>query len=289
MSWFKKNRTTILLVLAMIVGTALIAYPTFANWWNNIHQSRAVAAYVQSVEKMNTEDYDQVIREAEEYNRRLTETGILWTMTDDERAEYQRQLKIESTDIMGYIDIEKAKIHLPVYHGTEDSILQVAIGHIEGTSLPVGGKGTHCVVSGHRGLPSARLFTDIDKLEEGDIFTLTVLDHVATYEVDQILTVQPTDVSALAIDPEQDYCSLVTCTPYGVNTHRLIVRGRRIPNIEKTETKASEPGTEGLELYVWIPGWILETPIFILAPAGTAALIVIIFLIRWIQRLFRKK
>ena len=127
MSWFKKNRTTILLVLAMIVGTALIAYPTFANWWNNIHQSRAVAAYVQSVEKMNTEDYDQVIREAEEYNRRLTETGILWTMTDDERAEYQRQLKIESTDIMGYIDIEKAKIHLPVYHGTEDSILQVAI------------------------------------------------------------------------------------------------------------------------------------------------------------------
>ena len=289
MSWFKKNRTTILLVLAMIVGTALIAYPTFANWWNNIHQSRAVAAYVQSVEKMNTEDYDQVIREAEEYNRRLTETGVLWTMTDDERAEYHRQLKIESTDIMGYIDIEKAKIHLPVYHGTDDSILQVAIGHIEGTSLPVGGKGTHCVVSGHRGLPSARLFTDIDKLVEGDIFTLTVLDHVATYEVDQILTVQPTDVSALGIDPEQDYCSLVTCTPYGVNTHRLIVRGRRIPNIEKTETKASEPGTEGLELYVWIPGWILETPIFILAPAGTAALIVIIFLIRWIQRLFRKK
>ena len=289
MSWFKKNRTTILLVLAMIVGTALIAYPTFANWWNNIHQSRAVAAYVQSVEKMNTEDYDQVIREAEEYNRRLTETGVLWTMTDDERAEYQRQLKIESTDIMGYIDIEKAKIHLPVYHGTEDSILQVAIGHIEGTSLPVGGKGTHCVVSGHRGLPSAKLFTDIDKLVEGDVFTLTVLDHVAAYEVDQILTVQPTDVSALRIDPEQDYCSLVTCTPYGVNTHRLIVRGRRIPNIEKTETKASEPGTEGLELYVWIPGWILETPIFILAPAGTAALIVIIFLIRWIQRLFRKK
>ena len=289
MSWFKKNKTTILLVLAMIVGTALIAYPTFANWWNNIHQSRAVAAYVQSVEKMNTEDYDQVIREAEEYNRRLTETGVLWTMTDDERAEYQRQLKIESTDIMGYIDIEKAKIHLPVYHGTEDSILQVAIGHIEGTSLPVGGKGTHCVVSGHRGLPSARLFTDIDKLVEGDVFTLTVLDHVAAYEVDQILTVQPTDVSALRIDPEQDYCSLVTCTPYGVNTHRLIVRGRRIPNIEKTETKASEPGTEGLELYVWIPGWILETPIFILAPAGTAALIVIIFLIRWIQRLFRKK
>ena len=289
MSWFKKNKTTILLVLAMIVGTALIAYPTFANWWNNIHQSRAVAAYVQSVEKMNTEDYDQVIREAEEYNRRLTETGVLWTMTDDERAEYQRQLKIESTDIMGYIDIEKAKIHLPVYHGTEDSILQVAIGHIEGTSLPVGGKGTHCVVSGHRGLPSAKLFTDIDKLVEGDVFTLTVLDHVAAYEVDQILTVQPTDVSALRIDPEQDYCSLVTCTPYGVNTHRLIVRGRRIPNVEKTETKASEPGTEGLELYVWIPGWILETPIFILAPAGTAALIVIIFLIRWIQRLFRKK
>ena len=289
MNWIKKNKITILLVLAMIAGTALIAYPTFADWWNSFHQSRAVASYVQTVQKIDTAEYDRIVRDAQEYNRRLSETGIIQRLLDDQKEEYDRQLKVEGTDIMGYIDIDKVKIHLPIYHGTDDAVLQVAIGHIEGTSLPVGGESTHCVVSGHRGLPSARLFTDIDKLAEGDTFTLTVLNHVATYEVDQILTVLPTELESLEITPGEDYCTLVTCTPYGVNTHRLLVRGHRIPNIEKTKEQTVITGTEETDQYAWVPQWVRRTPIFILAPAGTIALIAIIFLIRLFRRLFRKK
>ena len=287
--WLKKNAITILLVLVMLTGAGVMAYPTFADWWNSFHQSRAVASYVETVEKMDTADYDRVLAEAEAYNRHLCETGILWNMTEEEAAEYNRQLKVEGTEIMGYIDIDRVKIHLPVYHGTDEAVLQVAVGHISGTSLPIGGEGTHCVVSGHRGLPSAKLFTDIDKLVEGDVFTLTVLNHVATYQVDQIVTVLPTELEALAIEPGKDYCTLVTCTPYGINTHRLLIRGHRIPNIEKTEEKPVLPVIGEPEKDSRIPKWIAETPIFILAPAGTVALIVVIFLIRFLRKLFGRK
>lgn len=287
--WLKKNAITILLVLVMLTGAGVMAYPTFADWWNSFHQSRAVASYVETVEKMDTADYDRVLAEAEAYNRHLCETGILWNMTEEEAAEYNRQLKVEGTDIMGYIDIDRVKIHLPIYHGTDEAVLQVAVGHIAGTSLPIGGEGTHCVVSGHRGLPSAKLFTDIDKLVEGDVFTLTVLNHVATYQVDQIVTVLPTELEVLAIEPGKDYCTLVTCTPYGINTHRLLIRGHRIPNIEKTEEKPVLPVIGEPEKDSRIPKWIAETPIFILAPAGTVALIVVIFLIRFLRKLFGRK
>lgn len=287
--WLKKNAITILLVLVMLTGAGVMAYPTFADWWNSFHQSRAVASYVETVEKMDTADYDRVLAEAEAYNRHLCETGILWNMTEEEAAEYNRQLKVEGTDIMGYIDIDRVKIHLPIYHGTDEAVLQVAVGHIAGTSLPIGGEGTHCVVSGHRGLPSAKLFTDIDKLVEGDVFTLTVLNHVATYQVDQIVTVLPTELEALAIEPGKDYCTLVTCTPYGINTHRLLIRGHRIPNIEKTEEKPVLPVIGEPEKDSRIPKWIAETPNFILAPAGTVALIVVIFLIRFLRKLFGRK
>lgn len=287
--WLKKNAITILLVLVMLTGAGVMAYPTFADWWNSFHQSRAVASYVETVEKMDTADYDRVLAEAEAYNRHLCETGILWNMTEEEAAEYNRQLKVEGTDIMGYIDIDRVKIHLPIYHGTDEAVLQVAVGHISGTSLPIGGEGTHCVVSGHRGLPSAKLFTDIDKLVEGDVFTLTVLNHVATYQVDQIVTVLPTELEALAIEPGKDYCTLVTCTPYGINTHRLLIRGHRIPNIEKNEEKPVLPVIGEPEKDSRIPKWIAETPIFILAPAGTVALIVVIFLIRFLRKLFGRK
>ena len=290
MNWFKKNRVTILLVLAMLAGAAIIAYPTFADWWNSLHQSRAVASYIQTVEKIDTAEYDRLLQEAEAYNRKLAESGIITRLMEEQKEEYDRQLKVEGTDIMGYIDIDRVKIHLPIYHGTDDAVLQVAIGHIEGTSLPIGGESTHCVVSGHRGLPSARLFTDIDRLVEGDIFTLTVLNHVATYEVDQILTVLPTEVESLEITPGEDYCTLVTCTPYGVNTHRLLVRGHRIPNIEKHVQQSTQtPVIMEDDRFVWLPDWVRETPIFILAPAGTAALLVLIFLIRLLGRVFGKK
>ena len=232
MSWLKKNGLTLILLLTLLIGAGLIAYPSFANWWNSFHQSRAVASYAETVANMNTEEYERIISKAQAYNRKLSRSGILWTLDEDEEKEYKEQLDIGTSGIMGYIDIPKIDVMLPIYHGIEESILQVAVGHIPGTSLPVGGKGSHCVVSGHRGLPSARLFTDIDKLVEGDSFTITVLNKTLTYEVDQIRTVLPTDLSDLQIEKGKDYVTLVTCTPYGINTHRLLVRGHRIENAD---------------------------------------------------------
>jgi len=230
MNWLKKNGLTLILLFVLLVGVGLIAYPTFADWWNSFHQSRAVASYAESVASMNAEEYEKIIRKAEQYNKKLAESGILWTLDEDQKKEYEEQLNIGTSGIMGYIDIPKIDVMLPIYHGIDEAVLQVAIGHIPGTSLPVGGKGSHCVISGHRGLPSARLFTDIDKLVEGDTFTITVLNQTLTYEVDQIRTVLPTDLSDLQIEKGKDYMTLVTCTPYGINTHRLLVRGHRTKN-----------------------------------------------------------
>lgn len=232
MSWLKKNGLTLILLLILLIGAGLIAYPSFANWWNSFHQSRAVASYAETVANMNTEEYERIISKSQAYNRKLSRSGILWTLDEDEEKEYKEQLDIGTSGIMGYIDIPKIDVMLPIYHGIDESILQVAVGHIPGTSLPVGGEGSHCVVSGHRGLPSARLFTDIDKLVEGDSFTITVLNKTLTYEVDQIRTVLPTDLSDLQIEKGKDYVTLVTCTPYGINTHRLLVRGHRIENAD---------------------------------------------------------
>ena len=232
MSWLKKNGLTLILLLILLIGAGLIAYPSFANWWNSFHQSRAVASYAETVANMNTEEYERIISKSQAYNRKLSRSGILWTLDEDEEKEYKEQLDIGTSGIMGYIDIPKIDGMLPIYHGIDESILQVAVGHIPGTSLPVGGEGSHCVVSGHRGLPSARLFTDIDKLVGGDSFTITVLNKTLTYEVDQIRTVLPTDLSDLQIEKGKDYVTLVTCTPYGINTHRLLVRGHRIENAD---------------------------------------------------------
>lgn len=230
--WLKKNLSTVILLFIGLVGAGLIAYPSFSNWWNSFHQSRAVASYMETVTNLSTEEYENMILRAEEYNARITESGIRWNMTEEEEKEYNSELNISESGIMGYVDIPKVNIKLPIYHGTDEAILQVAVGHLSGTSLPVGGKGTHCVISGHRGLPSARLFTDIDKLIEGDTFTMTVLNRTVTYEVDQIRIVEPTDLSDLQIDKNKDYCTLVTCTPYGINTHRLLVRGHRVDNAQ---------------------------------------------------------
>lgn len=232
MYWLRKNWMTLLLTIMALVGASLIAYPTFADWWNNFHQARAVASYAEAVANLDQADYEKILKEAEKYNKRLAKTGANWQLTEEELEEYNNQLKINETGIMGYIDIPKINITLPIYHGIDEKVLQVAIGHIAGTSLPVGGKGSHCVVSGHRGLPSARLFTDLDKLVEGDTWTMTVLGKTVTYEVDQIRVVEPTDLSELQIKKNKDYCTLVTCTPYGINTHRLLVRGHRVDNAQ---------------------------------------------------------
>jgi sortase A len=203
-----------------------------ADWWNSFHQSRAIASYATAVSQLNTEDYDKLFEEAEDYNRKLSMTGIKWSLTEEEIQEYNSILDISDTGIMGYIDIPKIRQTLPIYHGTDDAVLQIAIGHLVGTSFPVGGDATHCVVSGHRGLPSARLFTDLDRLTAGDVWTMTILNRTVTYEVDQIRIVEPEDLSELKIVEGEDYCTLLTCTPYGINSHRLLVRGHRIPNLD---------------------------------------------------------
>ncbi len=230
--WFKKHFLTIIIVLAMMVGLGLLLYPSVANYWNQFHQTRAIMAYSETVSDLSEKDYEKILNDAREYNKKLGETGIVWKMSKAQLAEYEKQLDIDSTGIMGYVSIPKFHIKLPVYHGINESVLQIAIGHLEQTSLPVGGESSHCEVSGHRGLPSARLFTDIDKIKEGDTWTMNVLNETLTYECDQIRIVEPKDLSNLQITKGKDYCTLITCTPYGVNTHRLLVRGHRIPNAD---------------------------------------------------------
>ena len=226
----KKHLSTILLVLIFLLGLGIIVYPTFSDYWNSLHQSRAIASYTEAVSAVTTEDYSREWEEANRYNAGLALDENRWLPDEEATEEYNHLLNIGGTGIMGYIEVPDIHVALPIYHGTDEAVLQIAVGHIEGSSLPVGGFGTHCVVSGHRGLPSAKLFTDLDKVELGSVFFIRVLDEIMTYEVDQVLIVEPYDLSALTIDPQQDYVTLVTCTPYGINTHRMLVRGHRIAN-----------------------------------------------------------
>ena len=231
----KKNRiTAILLVAVLLAGLSLLLYPLVSNYWNSIHQSQAIAAYMDDVSELDDSTYDALWEEVQGYNASLLENENRFFPDEEERQQYEQLLSISDDGIIGYIEIPNIDVTLPIYHGTSEEILQVAIGHIEGSSLPVGGLSTHCVISGHRGLPSSRLFTDIDQLSEGDIFTLLVLDEALTYEVDQIRIVEPDDISLLEIKEGEDLCTLVTCTPYGVNSHRLLVRGHRVENQEAT-------------------------------------------------------
>lgn len=223
---------TLILVVAMLVGIGLLSYPTLSDYWNSFHQSRAVMSYAEHVSDMNTEEYERLLSEARVYNERFAEDGLDWHMTEEDRAEYESILNVDGNGVMGYIKIPKIDVMLPVYHGTAENVLQTSIGHLESSSLPVGGESTHCLLSGHRGLPSARLFTDLDQLREGDTFTMTVLNDTLTYEVDHIWIVEPEDLTHLQIENGKDLCTLITCTPYGINTQRLLVRGHRIPNAD---------------------------------------------------------
>lgn len=250
MKWVKKNRSTIILVLIFIVGLSLLLYPSLSDYWNSFHQSRAIATYAEAVADLDDVDYEKMWQEAEEYNEQLKNKTNRWTLTEEEEEEYNRILDVGGTGIMGYIEIPEIKVSLPIYHGTDEGVLQIAVGHIPGSSLPIGGMGTHSVVSGHRGLPSAKLFTNLDELKEGDIFMIRVLDETLTYEVDQIRIVEPDDLTSLEIDPEQDLCTLVTCTPYGVNTHRLLVRGHRIENLNDDSIRVTADAMQVDEMLV---------------------------------------
>lgn len=261
----KKNRgnpiTTLFLVLMFFAGLSLLLYPTVSNYWNSLHQSRAIAAYVEQVTQIDNETFDQLREQARAYNRTLVGKAYRYDMTRQEREEYLGLLNVSENGIIGYIEIPGIHCELPIYHGTDADALQIGVGHIEGSSLPVGGESTHCAISGHRGLPSAKLFSDLDKLTVGDRFSLRVLDDTLTYEVDQIHTVLPGEMDELEIVEGEDYCTLVTCTPYGVNTHRLLVRGHRVENSTDKEpalVTADETRTEPLgKIFILLPVLLL--------------------------------
>ena len=232
----KSSFVTAILIAALLAGALLLLYPTISDYWNSLHQSRAIASYAEQVADLDDNMYEQLWADARAYNETLGSSTSRFVMTDEQKKVYDALLNIAGNGVMGYIEIPKIKCNLPIYHGTDESVLQIAIGHVQGSSLPVGGAGTHCVLSGHRGLPRAKLFTDIDQLTEGDVFLLRVLDETLTYEVDQIRTVLPDELDDLAIEEGKDYCTLVTCTPYGINSHRLLVRGHRVENQASAST-----------------------------------------------------
>ena len=263
----KKHISTIIIALIFLAGLGFLLYPTVSNLWNRAHQSRAIATYTKQVEKLDDSQNKEMLKAARKYNKSLLKKSDHWKLSKKDKKKYESLLDVSGTGIMGYIEVPKIDGSLPIYHGTDEGALQIAIGHLEGRSLPVGGKSTHCVLSGHRGLPSARLFTDLDQMEEGDIFVLNVLGRKLAYEVDQIKVVLPDEMSDLEIVQGKDLCTLVTCTPYGINTHRLLVRGHRTKYIEETVVRVQKEAEKK------------ETGIWLLAGGGAVFLIIIIIVV----------
>lgn len=263
----KKHISTIIIALIFLAGLGFLLYPTVSNLWNRAHQSRAIATYTKQVEKLDDSQNKEMLKTARKYNKSLLKKSDHWKLSKKDKKKYESLLDVSGTGIMGYIEVPKIDCSLPIYHGTDEGALQIAIGHLEGSSLPVGGKSTHCVLSGHRGLPSARLFTDLDQMEEGDVFVLNVLGRKLAYEVDQIKVVLPDEMSDLEIVQGKDLCTLVTCTPYGINTHRLLVRGHRTKYIEETVVRVQKEAEKK------------ETGIWLLAGGGAVFLIIIIIVV----------
>ena len=263
----KKHISTIIIALIFLAGLGFLLYPTVSNLWNRAHQSRAIATYTKQVEKLDDSQNKEMLKAARKYNKSLLKKSDHWKLSKKDKKKYESLLDVSGTGIMGYIEVPKIDCSLPIYHGTDEGALQIAIGHLEGSSLPIGGKSTHCVLSGHRGLPSARLFTDLDQMEEGDVFVLNVLGRKLAYEVDQIKVVLPDEMSDLEIVQGKDLCTLVTCTPYGINTHRLLVRGHRTKYIEETVVRVQKEAEKK------------ETGIWLLAGVGAVFLIIIIIVV----------
>ena len=250
----RKHISTIFIILIFLVGLGFISYPTVSNLWNQAHQSRAIATYSKQVEKLDDSENKKMLKAARKYNKSLLKKSDHWKLSKKDKKKYESLLDVSGTGIMGYIEVPKIDCSLPIYHGTDEGALQIAIGHLEGSSLPVGGKNTHCVLSGHRGLPSARLFTDLDQMEEGDIFILNILGRKLAYEVDQIRVVLPEEMSDLEVIEGKDLCTLVTCTPYGSNTHRLLVRGHRTKYVEEKVEEQKEVQTKKMDTRLLIAG-----------------------------------
>ncbi len=253
----------------LVIGLSLLLYPSFSDYWNSFTQSKAITSYAEQVANLDSEEYDHIWSDAYEYNVSISDRRNIFLLSDEQRKEYNSLLNLGGDGIMGYIDIPSIDVLLPIYHGTTEAVLSVAVGHLDWSSLPVGGTSTHCVVSGHRGLPSAKLFTDIDKLAVGDYFMMNILDEVLTYEVDQIRIVLPEETDDLLIEEGKDLCTLVTCTPYGINSHRLLVRGHRVDNIENAQTVRVTADAVIVERLVVVP--------FVLAPILVIMLVWLLF------------
>ncbi len=269
----KKKRvsfSTILLVLILLIGVGIFSYPTVSDWWNSMHATRAIASYVAEVESMTKEEKEAIIEEAIKFNESLP-NGVNFNISAEKYAEYASILDVTGTGIMGYVQIASIGVNLPIYHGTDETVLQIAVGHVAGSSMPVGGERTHAVLSGHRGLPSAKLFSDLDKLGEGDTFTVTVLDQTNTYQIDQIRIVLPEETDELAIVEKEDYTTLVTCTPYGVNSHRMLVRAHRIEGLDAVAT----------------PNEAIRIPTYIVIPAVGIPILFVVLVIMLIY--YRRK
>ncbi len=259
----KSNRVmTLLLVLALLAGLFLLLYPTVSDYWNSLHQTRTITSYAENVAQLDRTEYEEMWAAAQRYNRTLPKRENVFALTEEQKREYESLLNASGNGVMGIVEIPKIGCTLPIYHGTDDAVLQIAVGHLEWSSLPVGGEGTHCVLSGHRGLPSARLFTNLDQLAVGDRFLLRVLDETLTYEVDQILIVEPQEVAALGITEGGDSCTLVTCTPYGINTHRLLVRGHRVEN--DAQAKAVRVTADALQIEPLLVAPIAAIPLLVI-------------------------
>ena len=231
----RKHLTTVLIIVMFIVGLSVLLYPAISNYINQKNASKVISEYNDKLENTSSDRIESMFAQAQDYNKRLGETSSAFYNPELVKG-YDTTLDITGTGIMGYIDIDRIGVELPIYHTVDDSVLSAGAGHLEGTSLPIGGASTHCVLSGHRGLPSAKLFTDLDELEVGDEFTITVLDQKLTYRIDRIKTVKPSETEDLQIESGKDYCTLMTCTPYGINSHRLLLRGVRV------ETAEEKPG-----------------------------------------------
>ena len=255
----KSNTSTIILVIVFIIGLSLLLYPSLSNYWNSFHATRVITDYNEALADMTEEDFDEYWAAARQYNADLLNTSNRYIMSDEQKARYDSLLNVADDGVMGYIEIPSIRVNLPIYHGVDDDILQHSAGHLPGSSLPVGGESTHCVLSGHRGLPSAKLFTNLDRLQEGDTFMLNVLNDTLTYEVDQIRIVLPDELYDLEIEPGQDYCTLVTCTPYGINTHRLLVRGHRVET-----TVDAKVSNEGLRVEPMLIAPVIAVPILLI-------------------------
>lgn len=240
----KKLRSNLALILIFVIGLSLLLYPSVSNYWNSIYQSRAIKTYVSAVENLGNEEYEAMLASAADYNTRLRQSSVGLNLPTGWQQDYDSQLKLGEDGLMGYIRIDKIDLELPIYHGTSEAVLRSGVGHLDGTSLPVGGESTHCVLSGHRGLPSAVLFSNLDQIEAGDTFVLHILDETLTYEVEDIAIVLPEETEQLQIVEGQDLCTLVTCTPYGVNTHRLLVRGHRVANAEQKNIRVSTEASQ---------------------------------------------